>query len=287
MVEWGPLAGPEAKLDRAIEQLETLKSQCDRFVQTHPYTVGIQYEAEAGCYVTRFWGRKAVPLASSILVGELIHNLRSALEHVAWLLAAANTDDIAALWKPETRRLISYPVAKHPDAFTSHSIFPFLSEEARGVLGDLQPYIRGNRERAEEHPLVGLNELWNIDKHRVIHGGIGQLDWGDVVWQPKGITMEDLEALGKGMETEIIPREGPLKDGAELAYVRFPALSNPPGTVKVDMQGRPTVHILFGAGGYAISSGGIEACCEYVADVLNEVWPLLREPEPRASTKKG
>jgi hypothetical protein len=274
--EWGPLAGPEAKLDRAIEQLETVKAQAERFVETQPYTVAVQYEAKAGCFVTRFWARRAVPLETSILVGEIVHNLRSALEHVAWLLACANTDDVASLWKPETRKLITFPVAKKAEAFVSHSLRPLISAKAEAAIEPLQPYVGRLPEHVENHPLVGLHELWNIDKHRVIHGGIALFDFSGATWQPKAITKEDLDALAEGFDTEIVPREGPLEDGAELAYVRFPALSNPPGTVKVDMEGEISTRIVFGAGGHAISIDGLEGCCTYVSLVLNEVWPMLR-----------
>lgn len=276
MTSWSALAGPEAKLDRAIEQLKTLKAQADRFVETQPYTVTVQFEPEAGCYVTRFWGRRPVPLESSILVGEIVHNLRSALEHVAWLLATANANDPASLWEPEKRKLITFPVAKHAEAFLSHSLRPLISAEAKAAIEPLQPYVGRLPKHVATHPLVGLHELWNIDKHRVIHGGIGQFDFSKVAWQPKAITKEDLDALAEGFDTEIVPREGPLKDGAEIAYVRFRALTHPPGTVKVDMEGDLSTRIIFGAGGHAISIDGLEGCCTYVGLVLNAVWPILR-----------
>ena len=275
-MERGSLAGPEAKLDRAIEQLETLKAQADRFVETQPYTITVQYEAEAGCYVVRFRGRRGVPLESSILVGETVHNLRSALEHVAWLLAWSNADDSASLRKPEERKLVTFPVAKDSDAFHNHSLRPLISAEAEAAIQPLQPYVGRLPEHVANHPLVGLHELWNIDKHRVIHGGIGMMDFSEVSWQPKAIAKEDLDALAEGFETEIIPREGPLEDGAEIAHVRFPALVDPPGTLKVDMKGDLATRIVFGAEGYAISIDGLEGCCTYVGLVLNAVWPILR-----------
>ena len=44
MSERGWLAGPEAKLDRAIEHLETLESECGRFLKAQPYSVSTEFE---------------------------------------------------------------------------------------------------------------------------------------------------------------------------------------------------------------------------------------------------
>jgi hypothetical protein len=265
------LAGPEAKLDRAIEHLETVEAACDHFMKSLPYTVTTEFESDPGCYVARFRRRREMPLAVGVIVGELIHDLRSALEHVAWVLAASNTDDVAKLW--ETRNEISFPMAKRPEAFDSHSLLAYITGPMRTVLDSLQPHTRGNPYQVDRHPLAALHDFWNVDKHRVVHGAIGEIDVSTVSWTPMALDADEL--LGGEVDVEPLDLGGLLSDGEPIAHVRFRGLENPPGTTKVEMAGQPTVRVLFRAGDRAVSVQGLGGFCAYVANVLNAVRPVL------------
>jgi hypothetical protein len=269
------LRGPEAKLERAIEHLEPLERNCERFLKSKPYAVTAEFEPEAGCYVLRFRARKSLPLSMSVRVGEIVHNLRSALDHVAWVLAASNTDDVGALWEPGTRERVMFPVAKTPEAFQSHRLMPLISQAAKAALDPLQPYTRGHPYQVARHPLSVLHDLWNIDKHRVVHAGIGAIDLSTTTWRRRAMLMEDFEAA---METEPVEGSGPLEDGAPIAYLRFPTLPSPPKTLQVEMGGQPTASVLFGAAEYAVSVAELEGLCAYVASVLTAVRPVFPSP---------
>lgn len=269
------LRGPEAKLERAIEHLDFLERDCERFLRSKPYAVTTEFESEAGCFVARLRARKQPPLSTSVRVGELVHNLRSALDHVAWVLAASNTDDVAALWEPGTRERIMFPVAKTPEAFESSRLMPFISQQAKAALDPLQPHTRGHPYQVARHPLAVLHDLWNIDKHRVVHGGTGAIDISTTSWYRKAMLVEEFQAE---MEIEPVKFEGPLKDGTPIAYLRFPTLPKPPQTLQVHVKGQPTASVLFGAAEYSVSVGGLEGLCAYVASVLTAVRPVLREP---------
>ena len=205
-------------------------------------------------------------------MGEFIHDLRSALEHVAWVLAASNTDDIDALWKPGARKRITFPVVEKRERFANHSLLTFISDDAKAVLYRLQPCQRGHPVQAAKHPLAMLHDLWNVDKHSVVHGGVGGIDLSTTSWRPKAIRIEE---LSQRIEVEMVELTGPLEDGAAIAYVRFPAVANPPGTTKVDVKGEPTARVLFGSGGLVVSVEVLESFCTYVAAVLNAVRPLF------------
>jgi hypothetical protein len=207
-----------------------------------------------------------------VRVGEIVHNLRSALDHVAWVLAASNTDDVAALWEPGTRERIMFPVAKTTEAFSSHRLMPFISQAAKAALYPLQPHTRGHPYQVARHPLAVLHDLWNIDKHRVVHVGIGAIDLSTVGWRRRGVFIHEFEA---DIETEIVEHVGPLEDGAPIAYLRFPTLPTPPETMHVQMGGQPTASVLFGAAEYAMSVSGLEGLCSYVANVLTAVRPVF------------
>jgi hypothetical protein len=265
------LAGPEAKLDRAIEHLETLEAECGRFLKAQPYAVSAEFEPDAGCYMARFRCRRTVPLRVSVIVGEFVHDLRSALEHVAWVLAASNTDDVGSLWEAGTREKIQFPIAKTSEAFDGHSLIPFITADARAALDGLQPHKRGHRALAERHPLSALHEFWNVDKHRVVSAGLGEINLTNTSFVPRAI---DADELLKCIDVKPCEVKGTLEEGAPIAEIRFLG-THVPGTANVDMKGQPTARVLFRAGERATSLSGFGAFCEYVTDVLTAVRPIF------------
>jgi hypothetical protein len=265
------LAGPEAKLDRAVEHLETVERECGRFLKTKPYSVTAEFEPKTGDHVVCFRIRKQMPLSMSVRVGELIHDLRSALEHVAWVLACQTTA-VEDLWK--TPEKIGYPVAYTYAAFSGHSVTPFLSDAAKATLSPLQPYVEGSD--AERHPLAHLHHLWNIDKHRVLQGSAGRVDLSRVTFVPKAL---DWAELAKGADVEHFPldAERHLEDSAPLARVHFRG-THQPGTAHVEVKGEPGIEIPFKAGERGTTVSGLGGLCAHVANVLNAVRPLFPAP---------
>lgn len=257
-------------MERAVEHLEALEGECERFLQTKPYSVTAELETDTGDHIARFRIRRSMPLAVSVRVGELIHDLRSGLEHVAWVLACQTTA-VEDLWKDGTWKRVSYPVAHTYDAFTNHSLMPFLTDAAKAALSPLQPYVEGSD--AETHPLAHLHDLWSIDKHRVLHGGAGLVDLRGLSFVPKGL---DFEELAKGVDVEHLPfgAEGHLEDAAPLARISFRG-THEPSAAHVEVQGEPTVEIFFSAGERATKVGDLRVLCGFVADVLNAVRSAL------------
>ena len=82
-----PLPGPWAKVDRAIEHLKALDLGCQVFLEKKPYYVAAEFEPDAGRHAVLLRVRQPVPLALSVVVGDFLHDLRSALDQAAWLLA--------------------------------------------------------------------------------------------------------------------------------------------------------------------------------------------------------
>lgn len=50
----------------------------------------------------------------------------------------------------------------------------------------------------------------------------------------------NIDELREALDITPIEREGPLEDGTKIAYLRFPAVTDPPGTTQVNMKGQPT-----------------------------------------------
>lgn len=82
-----PLDGCEAKLRRAEGHLQTFESEVVRFFEQNPYR--ITYEADLNALSYTFYIHDLVPPDPDwgLIIGDCIHNLRSALDHLAYQLA--------------------------------------------------------------------------------------------------------------------------------------------------------------------------------------------------------
>ncbi|HYZ92738.1 MAG TPA: hypothetical protein VFA34_10155 [Actinomycetota bacterium] len=113
-------------------------------------------------------GRKHVYLADDpptvdpmwgAIAGDCVHNLRTALDHLAWQLAKRPGKDTAfPIWRTPRRRW--YAPHKHllPD------ICGGVGRDVRQALEVVQPYNR----RDLNHSLWTISRLDNTDKHRVL-----------------------------------------------------------------------------------------------------------------------
>src|SRR5262249_28235966 len=96
------------------------------------------------------------PLRLSLLIGDGIHNLRSALDHLAWQLVVANHST------PNSET--GFPISDLPKNFKSllHQRLGAASSQAKAVCEGLQPY-RGGKDA-----LWRLHRLDIADKHRLL-----------------------------------------------------------------------------------------------------------------------
>lgn len=160
-----PLDSVRLKVVRAKEHLDFLYGEIGRFWASEPKPCEFIREddtKESG-YVLRFKVNKTLPLEWSLVVGDFAHNLRSALDHLAWQLALLTTD------KPKSST--EFPIFNDSSKFKdSHGgaqrKMKDILTSAHSVIESLQPYNRGNWSEVEH--LWWLHELDRIDKHREI-----------------------------------------------------------------------------------------------------------------------
>jgi hypothetical protein len=270
------LDGPWAKVDRAAEHLNALDFGCRLFLTTKPYYVVADFDPEAKHHVVRLRIRQQVPLALSVVVGELVHSLRSALDQAVWLIAC-RSNPVEKLWREEIARQISFPVTDDPDKFRSHTVTRYIADDAKTVLDTAQPYRGTDRARA----LADVDRLWNIDKHRILLGGIGAISLANVSFVPRAIVVDQLADV---RVENVLRSDVPAKDGTEIAYVYFGPLpentdpSEYPSAVAtgVEVRGEPTAQVLFGAtgGGAAFSTEGLARLIDHTAETLSEISAL-------------
>lgn len=236
------LESARAKITRSAEHYAALAKACQEFTDSQPHEVTVDFDPDVGCYVAHFHVRRHPPNDLSLILGDLVHNARSALDHAAWQVACLRNAE-EDLLKPKTRGLIAFPITQRPNEFANHALLRFITQEARAVFERHQPYHKADE--PERHWLALLNRMWNADKHRLLHPSFALSSVGKTGFAPAALVLKDMEG-GFEIESLLHGAEG-IEDGAKIAHIRF-AAGPSPRTQRVRVQTQPPAHIVFGTG---------------------------------------
>jgi hypothetical protein len=191
-----PLDGARRKVRRAKRQIKALRRAEETFRSKAKYQIvpGKHYpKRKKRDYVVQVISEPPLH-AWSITIGEIAHNLSSALDHTVWQLALLKTRT--------PRSNTGFPVflvgkTKRRDPRTNQPIPSFgvmgkrmirdLDRKHRALIERLQPYKRGRGNKRS--PLYQLREVNNADKHRlvqvvgVIPGAMSMGGWGEEAFE--------------------------------------------------------------------------------------------------------
>jgi hypothetical protein len=227
-----PLAGCEAKLRRAHENLELLDNKVGSYLDGHSEpipTVG-QLDPETKRHVRWRIGPVIEPgLLLAAIVGDFIHDLRSALDHLAFELSFRDTGGVI----PD--RNIAYPCCRTRQAWNgskTEAKLKGINKTHRAMIYRTQPCYRRKDTtvdpralaRRPRRALADLEDFWNHDKHRTlqpiasapfhVHGGEDVIPYDCI---PTGPVSIDPSILGR-----------PLTEGAQAFWMPVePAGPNP------------------------------------------------------------
>jgi hypothetical protein len=117
-----------------------------------------------------------------VILSELFHDLRSALDNLMWELVLANGQTAA--------RASSFPIHQKRNDDDVRTKTAGASNDAVQVIADLQPYRAARAGMVHHHPLFLVHKLNRLDKHRTPHGGHWAVDQGEWYVPPEevGIT---------------------------------------------------------------------------------------------------
>lgn len=218
--------GPSrAKLHRAAEHLRTLDGQLPIIVDHDPVSFRVtEVDPDTGwCDV---FGRlnEAEEPTLSVIAGDYVHNLRSALDYIVTALVEADGVDLrdqhqfpihedSARYKSKvgTRRAVK----GGPLHGVTHGL---------ALIDKFQPYH--DQPNAHRHPLAYLNRFSNTDKHRQLLKLVG--------WFPENYVPDlNVSFVGTCVERWQVPVfELSLSDETKIAAFRF---AKPyPAQVRVD-----------------------------------------------------
>lgn len=227
--------GARRKYERALEHMEALLDARERVNALEPFAVEVDPEPDGGPHAVRVVVRADIDLLRfSIIFGDLLHNLRSALDHAVWLVACRSTP-VVDLWARRTAPNIMFPITQDPASFQRRPLKRFVAEDAWVVLDQLQPY----HDTITGQGLDRLNRFCNVDKHRVLIAGVGQVDLSTVRFRPAAI---DIEAFPAEYRWQMPPL---IRSGDKIGEITF----RRPGVTRVIVRGQPRAKIGLGNNG--------------------------------------
>ncbi len=162
------LDGARAKIARAWDHLDTLDVETTTFVQSNPVTILSEYEPKTCKFTFRLAQPSRAPFIRwGVIVGDVLHEASSALDHVAWQLALKK--------RPNPRRQTAFPVCVAEGDWerkSTRAMVQHIATEDRDWIKSKQPYPAPDGERPETHAHAMLRKLSNMDKHQVLHAAL-------------------------------------------------------------------------------------------------------------------
>jgi hypothetical protein len=148
------------KIERAKKHIIDLNAEIQGFLKSNPYEVAAKHDPKTGdliFYVTRV---DQTPVAISIIAGEVIQHIRSALDHLAYQLFMVGTRGNSG---PGFH--VYFLIERNSKEFEARlpRKVEGMRQDAINAIRSIEPYKGG-----KGHEFWVLNELNNIDKHRLI-----------------------------------------------------------------------------------------------------------------------
>jgi hypothetical protein len=167
------LDGVRERVSWANDHFDALGTKVRKWVHRNLHSGNADFYPEAGIHVFR-WEAPDPPLLWSVMCGNIVHNLRSALDHLVWQMVLAN-----GIQAPKTgSRGNAFPIKVTPPGkgetfasiYAKNGKLAGVHPDHIALIEEFQPYkVIPHGASANEHPLALLDELWQIDKHRHLH----------------------------------------------------------------------------------------------------------------------
>jgi len=158
-----------AKLARAVEHFESFNVEAQSFAQSVKHEIVLKWNPATGEKWLVLWDSDHFPsMRLSAIVGDVLFNLRSALDNV--VCGLVRRADSAA-----TCETLQFPICTSEKAFENalaRGQLEDVPDDARRFIKGVQPMWSPENNRPL-HPLSLVHDLNNRDKHRAVHMTIG------------------------------------------------------------------------------------------------------------------
>lgn len=232
------------KVKWAYQHLRTYESAALRYFDQNPGEVVSDTESDPnGRVLIHFKARIPVPDDVSLIIGDAIQNLRSALDYLVWELVCVSGN------QPTDKNM--FPICDSPESFDEQCRRHRLDGvpiDAIAEIKALQPYHYGDKKTGA--PIRVIDDFCNINKHRRILITVLAAHASHTEF----ISTES----GRSFQQILSPRY----DGAELAVGPIPSREGE----KVEVKGGAAFFVTFNEG----AAKGIE-----VSTVVNQLWHFV------------
>lgn len=213
-----------AKWERAWEHRETLNSEILPLVwtETYPVTLSAKFDSQSGEHIFRVAQfPEHLLMRFGLVVGDCVHNFRSALDYLVWQLSVYGRDGR----KPRKPKKVQFPIMDIPPAdmespkdFLGGGTLCDVLPAHRAIIEGWQPYnpYQGWKHHAG-HPFAILRDLSNRDKHQMVN----EILLATGALTKRGGAFEGVPII----EFEALSQTDGFKVGADAARFRFPPVT--------------------------------------------------------------
>ncbi len=149
------LRGAHLKIDRAKKHISDLDAERARFLGSNPYAGVAKFHPETDTTEFVLQSLPDIPDTIPLILGDAVHNLRAALDHLACeLVRSAGVEP----------KGVYFPICETAEKYEAESAGKTkgMPAEAKSEIDRIRPYGGGN------DGLWGLHRLDIIDKHRLL-----------------------------------------------------------------------------------------------------------------------
>ncbi len=184
------LDGIRAKIARARQLQALLVKEAQPWIASLANTIAVKPDRSTGKHLVLIPQPPQAPAEWSVIFGEMLHDLRSALDHLAWQLVLLN--------KQRPTYSTQFPILSKPNDEMFDAQLRGVSEDNIAAIRSLQPYAAETRRPTHLEVLATLS---NMDKHRTPHAGIAMLKpfqgGSFALTFDRGTQIHDLKAAGR------------------------------------------------------------------------------------------
>lgn len=212
--------GAKLKIERAKKHINDLERSMKRFAESSPYTIVVNRDSETGCNFIDVQAIKSMPEEFALIIGDALHNLRSALDYVI-------NDIEFALWGERFKHTKFPCIHESRESFMGavNALKEKSCEEVVSYIENvIQPYRGGNGDA-----IWRLNMIELDNKHRLLIPKVN-------VTSVTGIRAEDDTG-----EEFVLPEFILAEDYSEIAEVFG-------GKLHIKDKGKASLSILFSDG---------------------------------------
>ncbi len=204
------LVGIHAKLLRAEHQLKQITNEANWLCSDVQHGIVREVREDVDKQVWVYRGEVPnAPISWSVIFGEILYNLRSALDHLVWQLVLVNGQTPG--------RHNAFPITNDAQGWEKikDNLLNGVSSRHKSMISYLQPYIGGMYLPFDVSKFKLLDDLSNIEKHRYLIvafiASMGPANDGILGIDPPELVDSSVRAPFEGLA-----RLGKIKNGKEL-----------------------------------------------------------------------